>query len=312
VRFTGAKATAPSGESLEDWELRPRSPDWAGCIRSCWSPGEASARRKLADFIDEALEGYGVNRDLPGRDTTSLLSPHLRFGEISPRTVWAVVRNAIDKDDRLRADGEKFLSELGWREFSHYLLYHFPEIETDNFNPTFDVFDWRDDARQLDRWQRGRTGYPIVDAGMRQLWQTGYMHNRVRMIVASFLTKHLRLHWRHGEAWFWDTLVDADLASNTANWQWVAGTGADAAPYFRIFNPILQGEKFDPDGEYVRRWLPELSDLPDKVLHRPWEASASVLSAAGITIDGSYPSPIVDHAEARTAALAAFRSLKDG
>lgn len=220
---------------------------------------------------------------------------------------------AADHDPgRVGPDAEKFLAEIGWREFSHHLLYHFPQLPDRNFREDFDAFPWQDDTGLLHAWQRGRTGYPLVDAGMRELWQTGWMHNRVRMVVASFLVKHLRLHWQHGEAWFWDTLVDADLANNAASWQWVAGSGADAAPYFRIFNPSLQGEKFDPDGAYVRRWLPELAALPAKYIHRPWQAPADILRQAGIDLGRSYPRPVVDHDRARHAALAAFASLRDG
>ncbi|MGI9415621.1 MAG: cryptochrome/photolyase family protein, partial [Hyphomicrobiales bacterium] len=210
----------------------------------------------------------------------------------------------------LEGDAQKFLSEIGWREFAYHLLFHFPALTEQNFNRTFDAFPWREPDSDLGAWQRGRTGYPIVDAGMRELWHTGYMHNRVRMITASFLTKHLRFHWRLGEDWFWDTLVDADIASNASNWQWVAGSGADAAPYFRIFNPILQGEKFDKDGAYVRRWVPELERLPAKYIHKPWQAPDALLEACGVTLGATYPRPIVDHPQARQAALDAFASLK--
>ncbi len=209
----------------------------------------------------------------------------------------------------LTQDADRFLSELGWREFSYNLLFNEPTLPTKNLQRKFDNFPWRDDEASLQRWQRGETGYPIVDAGMRELWQTGYMHNRVRMIVGSFLVKNLLLHWSHGARWFWDTLVDADLASNSASWQWIAGCGADAAPYFRIFNPVTQGKKFDPDGLYVRRFIPELSDLPEKWVHNPWEAPGSVLAEADVRLGDNYPEPIVDLKSSRERALSAFKSL---
>ncbi|WP_341705321.1 FAD-binding domain-containing protein, partial [Ferrovibrio sp.] len=251
---------------------------------------------------------YADGRDRPDREATSRLSPHLHFGEIGPRQVWQAVQMHVAQHG---GDAAKFLAELGWREFSHHLLYHFPDLPQRNFRDSFDAFPWQEDAGLLRSWQRGRTGYPLVDAGLRELWATGWMHNRVRMIAASFLVKHLRLHWREGEAWFWDTLVDADAASNAASWQWVAGSGADAAPYFRIFNPVVQGERFDPAGSYVRRWLPQLEKLPDKFIHKPWAAPAAVLRDAGVTLGRDYPAPIVDHDRARKAALAAFATLRN-
>ena len=254
-----------ASDRLEDWKLEPTAPDWAGGLRDNWQPGEASAQARLEAFLDGGIAGYASDRDRPDRDGTSRLSPHLRFGEISPRQVWHAARFAAAEHPRLSADIEKFLSELGWREFCRHLLFDVPDLATRNLQPSFDGFPWKHDAKALRAWQRGQTGYPIVDAGMRELWHTGVMHNRVRMVVASFLVKHLLIDWRCGEQWFWDTLVDADAGSNPANWQWVAGSGADAAPYFRVFNPILQGEKFDPDGVYVRRWVPELAQLPDKL-----------------------------------------------
>jgi len=303
---------AVTGERLEDWGLLPAAPDWAGSLRAAWQPGEAGAAARLAGFLDTALSGYADERDRPDRAATSRLSPHLHFGEIGPRQIWQAVQMRIAQHDHGRGDAAgKFLAEIGWREFSYHLLYHFPDLPERNFRGDFDGFPWHDDPALLRRWQRGRTGYPIVDAGMRELWQTGWMHNRVRMIAASFLVKHLRQHWRHGAAWFWDTLVDADLASNAASWQWVAGSGADAAPYFRIFNPILQGAKFDPDGAYVRRWVPELAALPATYIHQPWAAPAAVLAAAGVTPGRSYPAPVVDHDRARKAALAAFAGLRN-
>ncbi|WP_300301254.1 deoxyribodipyrimidine photo-lyase [Ferrovibrio sp.] len=299
------------GERLDDWQLLPTQPDWAGGLRATWQPGEAGAAARLQAFIDDALQGYADGRDRPDRNLTSRLSPHLHFGEIGPRQVWQAVQMAAAENSAAARNAETFLSELGWREFAHHLLFHFPALPERNFRAGFDAFPWQDDPALLARWQRGLTGYPIVDAGMRELWLTGWMHNRVRMIAASFLVKHLRQHWRHGEAWFWDTLVDADLANNAASWQWVAGSGADAAPYFRIFNPILQGEKFDPQGGYVRRWLPELARLPDKYIHKPWLAPAAVLREAGLRLGQDYPQPLVDHDAARKAALAAFAQLRN-
>ncbi len=301
------------GEPLEALGLLPTKPDWSGGLRETWQPGEAGARERLAEFLDHRLSHYADRRDVPAAEATSELSPHLRFGEIGVVTVY---RAAAHHGDANPADARavaKFQSELGWREFSHNLLYHFPDLGWRNFQDRFDAFPWRgEDEASADvaAWRQGLTGYPIVDAGMRQLWRTGGLHNRVRMIVASFLVKHLMVHWRVGEAWFWDTLVDADPANNTASWQWVAGSGADAAPYFRIFNPISQGEKFDPDGAYVRRWVPELARLPAKHIHSPWTAPGEVLARAGVALGREYPHPIVDHDAARHRALAAFETLR--
>ena len=303
-------ATGIASEPLESWELEPRHPDWAGGLRATWTAGETAARRRLKDFLADGLMGYAGERDRPDRDGTSALSPHLRFGEISPRQVWHAARFAAAERPALSADAEKFLSELGWREFCRHLLYDNPELATANLQPAFDAFPWKRDAKALAAWQRGRTGYPIVDAGMRQLWHTGVMHNRVRMVVASLLVKHLLIDWREGEQWFWDTLVDADAGSNPANWQWVAGCGADAAPYFRVFNPVLQGEKFDPDGAYVRRWIPELSRLPNNLIHEPWEATPLELASAGIEAGKTYPHPIIDHKAGRERALAAYARIR--
>jgi deoxyribodipyrimidine photo-lyase len=264
----------------------------------------------LQAFCEGALLGYGDERNRPDKLSTSKLSPYLRFGQLSPRQIWHTTNAAIADNSKLRKDGEKFLSEVGWREFSYHLLYHFPTLPNENLRPEFNAFPWVDNPKALHAWQKGMTGYPIVDAGMRELYATGWMHNRVRMIVASFLIKDLRVHWQHGEAWFWDTLVDADQASNAASWQWVAGCGADAAPYFRIFNPITQGEKFDPEGHYVRRWIPELAKLPQQCLHKPWEASPLILKAADVKLGATYPNPMVDHSKARDAALAAFENIK--
>jgi deoxyribodipyrimidine photo-lyase len=298
------------GDRLEDWKLEPTAPDWAGGLRQTWKPGEAGAYTRLKEFLDEKALGYASNRGRPDRDATSHLSPHLRFGEISPRQVWYAARFSAARTPKLASDIDKFLSELGWREFCRHLLFDHPDMHRRNLQSSFDAFPWASDAAALRAWQKGRTGYPIVDAGMRELWRTGVMHNRVRMIVASFLVKHLLIDWRVGEAWFWDTLVDADPGNNPANWQWVAGSGADAAPYFRIFNPILQGEKFDPNGDYVRRWVGEIAKLPDSLIHKPWTATPLELASAGVTLGETYPQPIVDHKAAREGALAAYAKTR--
>ena len=303
------QAPPDDGDNLKDWQLRPRQPDWAANWGDYWEPGSAGAHRRLQRFLEEAVDCYADDRDRPDRDGTSRLSPHLHAGDISPRTVWDAAQRVARGHGAAAKAVDKFLAELGWREFSYQLLSFFPTLGEKNFKADFDAFPWADDPEGLAAWQRGRTGYPLVDAGLRELWATGYMHNRVRMVAASFLTKHLRVHWREGEAWFWDTLVDADMANNCAGWQWVAGSGADAAPYFRIFNPVAQGEKFDPDGAYVRHWVPELAQLPDKYLNKPWEAPASVLRDAGVELDKDYPAPIVEHKAARQAALDAYGEI---
>jgi deoxyribodipyrimidine photo-lyase len=308
------KATVRS-DRLDDWALLPKKPDWAGGLRTAWpddgtGPGEAGAARRLDSFLGEALASYREDRDRPDRDGTSRLSPHLHFGELSPRQLWHAVRATDAVRGHAAAGADAYLRELGWREFSAHLLHHVPTLPEAPLRAAFARFPWRDDAAALDAWQRGRTGYPLVDAGMRQLWATGWMHNRVRMVAASFLIKHLLLPWQAGARWFWDTLVDADLANNSASWQWVAGCGADAAPFFRIFNPTLQGEKFDPDGRYVRAWVPELAPLPDRFIHRPDAAPTEVLKAAGIVLGATYPRPVVEHGAARQRALAAFARVK--
>ena len=297
--------------ALADLALLPAKPDWAGGLRQTWQPGAAGAAKRVAEFLDGALEGYAENRDRPDFQSTSMLAPHLAFGEISPRQIWHRTEAAFLAGETTsnRRDVDKFFAELGWREFAYHLLFHYPDLARTNYQPRFDAFPWERNDAALSAWQRGQTGYPIVDAGMRELWQTGFMHNRVRMIVASFLIKHLMIDWRAGEAWFWDTLCDADPANNAASWQWVAGSGADAAPYFRIFNPFTQGEKFDPKGEYIRRYVPELAGLDNNLIHRPWEASPHILARAGITLGKTYPMPLVDHSFARERALAAFKSL---
>ncbi len=299
-----------SGLALDDLALTPNKPDWAAGWDRLWTPGEAGARARLADFLDAGLAGYGDLRDRCDLPHVSRLSPHLHFGEVSPRQVWASARMAAAQTPALRRDADKFLSEIGWREFSHHLLFHFPTLPDRNWKAAFDAFEWRDSVADPRAWRKGMTGYPFVDAGMRELWRTGTMHNRVRMIAASFLVKHLRVDWRAGEAWFWDTLLDADLANNAAGWQWVAGSGADASPFFRIFNPVTQGRKFDPQGAYVRRWCPELARLPDEFIHAPFEAPAGVLAQAGVRLGETYPRPIVDHALARAAALDGYAAVK--
>lgn len=296
------------GLGVEDLALEPRAPEprWDAGFWDHWVPGEAGAAEMLEAFLDGAAHGYKEQRNYPDRIATSKLSPHLHFGEISPRQIVARVL-AVRWPAAVQPDIDHFLSELGWREFSHHLLFHFPHTAQENLNPKFSEFRWaRPDPAHLAAWQRGRTGVPIVDAGMRELWHTGWMHNRVRMVVASFLTKNLRYHWKHGADWFWDTLVDADLANNTQGWQWTAGTGADAAPYFRIFSPIAQAEKFDPAGKYIKRWLPELANLPESALAAPWEQPELLRRLA----PAYPPRPIVDLKASREAALAAYSGPK--
>ena len=287
-------ANLPDSERLEDWQLLPSRPNWAKGWDKLHQPGEAGAQAALRRFLDGPVNSYAEGRDVPGIESTSRLSPHLAWGEISADAVWqASLSNQGN-------GAEKFRSELLWREFSAHLLYHQPALPEHPWKPAYAAFPWRDDPKALERWQRGQTGIPIVDAGMRQLWQNGWMHNRVRMIVASFLIKHLLIDWRSGEAWFWDTLIDADLAANAASWQWVAGSGADASPFFRIFNPTLQGAKFDPDGVYVRRFVPELAHLPGLRVHTPWQEPFP---------PRNYPKPLVDLAFGRQRALDASKTI---
>jgi deoxyribodipyrimidine photo-lyase len=275
--------TRAPGDRLDDWGLLPTRPDWADGLREVWTPGEAGGHERLESFAAGALECYDL-RDEPGVEATSRLSPHLRFGEVSPFQVWERMHGALSA--AARRNVPKLLSELGWREFNWSILFHHPDLAVRNYRAAFDAFPWREpDPGLLAAWREGRTGIPLVDAGMRELWRTGTMHNRVRMVTASFLIKNLLVDWRVGEQWFWDTLVDADEASNPGNWQWVAGSGADAAPYFRVFNPVLQTAKFDPRGQYVNRWVPE----------------------AGTP---AYPDPIVDLAATRAAALAAYEQVR--
>ncbi|GAB4237089.1 MAG: deoxyribodipyrimidine photo-lyase [Methyloligellaceae bacterium] len=298
-------------DRLDSWGLVPSKPDWSGGIAAAWTPGEAGAQAQLKRFLEEGLAGYAKRRDTPGAEGTSRLSPHLHFGEISPRQVWhAVNAAAAERDGKADAGAQSFLRELIWREFSHHLLFHWPHLPDTPLRHAFARFPWAGGREAFEAWKEGRTGYPIVDAGMRELWTTGWMHNRVRMIVASFLVKHLLIPWQEGAAWFWDTLVDADLANNSASWQWVAGCGSDAAPYFRIFNPVLQGQKFDPQGIYVKAWVPELAKLPKTRIHAPWEARAADLKKAKIVLGETYPRPVIDHREARARALAAYERVK--
>jgi deoxyribodipyrimidine photo-lyase len=283
--------------------------NWANEFHTHWSVGEEGAANQLSEFIANAAISYRDDRNIPSIKGTSNLSPHLHFGEISPNQAWYAVLDAFGGNDNENI--YTYLSELGWREFSYYLLFHWPSLPTNNFNAKFDRFCWDNNKDFITAWQRGITGIPIIDAGMRELCQTGYMHNRVRMVVGSFLVKNLRTDWRIGERWFWDQLLDADLASNSAGWQWVAGSGADAAPYFRIFNPVLQGEKFDKQGDYVKRYCPELSNLPNKFIHKPWEASVAVLELAGVELGHDYPNPIVDLKISRQQALDAYKQIKE-
>ena len=294
----------------DELELLPEI-DWAGTMRRTWSPGAAGADKRLDAFLAGRIQSYGSDRDRPDHEGTSCLSPHLHFGEISPRRVWHAVRAAVGGKPAAKVTGgaEVYLRELGWREFANHLLYHFPHTTDAPLRADYARFPWADDPVGLRAWQRGRTGFPVVDAGMRQLWGSGWMHNRVRMIVASFLVKDLRVSWLEGARWFWDTLVDADLAANTLGWQWAAGCGADAAPYFRIFNPTSQGLKFDPAGDYVRAWVPDLQRLPAADIHEPAAADSDLLAKAGVVLGRGYPEPIVDHAEARKQALEALKSV---
>lgn len=295
-------AETAAGDALADWQLLPARPDWATGF-DVWTPGEAGAHAALDRFAAVARE-YDDGRNIPGEALTSRLSPHLHHGEISPAQVWTAIDGAAGKA------ALPFLREIGWRDFSINMIDQFPDLATKPIRREFDVFAFRDDPAGLAAWQRGQTGYPIVDAGMRQLWTTGWMHNRVRMIVASFLTKDLLIDWRHGERWFWDCLVDADHGNNSLNWQWIMGSGADSSPFNRVFNPVGQSEKFDPGGRYIREWVPELAKLPNEAIHAPWTASAGLLTAAGVTLGRDYPKPIVEHAAARARALATYAAAR--
>ncbi len=297
--------------TIESLGLLPKL-NWDSQFSDNWTPGEANAHQLLDTLLTKKIDNYDNGRDIPEIDGTSRLSPHLAFGEISPRQINAEVKARLQAGT-LQADDntESFMREIGWRDFANHLIYHFPATTTEPLDARFAKFPWRKvKPAELQRWQQGNTGIPLVDAGMRQLWQTGWMHNRVRMVVGSLLIKNLGYHWLEGAHWFWDTLVDADLASNTMGWQWVAGSGADAAPYFRVFNPVRQGERFDKEGNYVKHWVPELAKLPKKYIHAPWTAPADVLSAANVVLGKSYPKPVVDLASSRVDALARFAKIK--
>ncbi len=295
---------------LDALDLAPKPFNWATGFDERFTPGEQGAKDQLFDFIDDRLSDYADLRDRPDHRVTSELSPHLRFGEISPYQVWHTASHFADANPGKGKTAAKFMSELGWREFAHHILFHAKDLRSVPLNASFKHFPWSENEVALECWQRGQTGFPIVDAGMRELWHTGYMHNRVRMIVGSILVKHLLIHWRDGLAWFDDTLVDACPANNAFSWQWIGGCGADAAPYFRIFNPVLQGEKFDPDGDYVRQWVPELRDMSEKFIHKPWDAGPLILKAAGVTLGGTYPEPLIALKEGRERALIAYQDMK--
>ncbi|NNU16392.1 deoxyribodipyrimidine photo-lyase [Parvularcula sp. ZS-1/3] len=302
---------SPKSDKLEDWDLLPTKPDWAEGFGPVWTPGERGARKRwLAWLKTEGAENYGEQRNRPDCDNTSRMAPHIHFGEISAVTMYREMQDKIAEREIPSDAGQTFLSEIAWREFSYNLVFHFPKMFEKPLMEKFEAFNWNDDDDAFTAWTKGQTGYPIVDAGMRQLWTEGHMHNRVRMIVGSFLVKDLLVDWRRGMDWFWDTLVCADPASNTASWQWVAGCGADASPFFRVFNPVSQGEKFDPNGDYVRRHVPELKDMPKKHIHAPWDAPRDVLAKAGVKLGETYPKPIVDHGERRKEALARYQDIK--
>lgn len=306
-----APAKWPKSDKLSDCKLLPTI-RWDNGLSGAWHPGEHGAHENLNQFDEKKFESYQVDRDFPGIEGTSRLSAHLHFGEITPNQIlYDCVQRGLRSGQIIHSVIQStFMREIGWREFAHHLLVHFPSTTEQPLRPEFKSFPWREDPEMLVAWKKGRTGYPIVDAGMRELWATGWMHNRVRMIVGSFLVKHLLLDWKEGERWFWDTLVDADLASNTLGWQWIAGCGADAAPYFRIFNPITQSEKFAGNGDYIRKWVPELKTLPTAHLHAPWKANPSVIREAGIQLGKTYPEPMVNHMIARENALDAYQRMK--
>ncbi len=308
-----ASNVSVNSDDLNSWDLLPTKPDWSGGMHDFWDIGEAAALKRFDDFVAQKINTYKDERDFPAIDATSLLSPHLHFGEISPLSIWHKVKPLLDSTPE-KAPAYKnirhFISEIGWREFSYHLLFHYPKTPDQPLYDKFQKVPWDKNEKSLNAWQKGLTGIPIVDAGMRQLWQTGWMHNRLRMLVGSLLVKNILIDWRAGEQWFWDCLVDADLANNTQGWQWVAGCGADAAPYFRIFNPVTQGERFDPDGNYVRRYVPELKNMPKQYIHKPWEAGPLILKEAGVTLGQTYPNPIVNLKTSREKALEAFAQIK--
>jgi deoxyribodipyrimidine photo-lyase len=297
-------------DSIDSLQLLPKI-NWHLGFEKRWNPGEQGAKAVVSGFIKNSLADYGEQRDFPELDKISSLSPYLHFGELGPNQVWYLATSYAEKSKNINQKQLlAFLRQLIWRDFAHHLLFHFPHTDTKPLREGFSKFPWKKNKKLLLAWQQGQTGFPIVDAGMRELWQTGFMHNRVRMIAASFLIKDLLIHWKEGADWFWDTLVDADLANNTMGWQWTAGSGADAAPYFRIFNPTLQSERFDKQGSYIKTWIPELKDLPNKWIHTPALAPADVLAQAGVVLGKTYPRPIVDHAEARDFALEAYKKLR--
>ncbi|MGV6820871.1 MAG: cryptochrome/photolyase family protein [Parvularcula sp.] len=310
VQTVSGPAKLPCSDRLEEWSLLPTGYNWATGLEKEWTPGEAGARIRWRDWLGTKAYGYHTARDRPDLDETSRLSPHIHFGEISPIRLWHEMKSMMNTDAETQSGGKKFLSELAWREFSTQLVFYNPSMIDSPLNRKFDNFSWERDPIHLTAWKKGQTGFPIVDAGMRQLWQEGWMHNRVRMIVSSFLIKDLLIDWRLGMKWFWDTLVDADCGNNTASWQWIAGCGADAAPFFRIFNPITQGKKFDPNGDYVRRYVPELSELPTQYIHTPWAAPNEICEAANVDIGKTYPRPIIDHVERRKLALERYAAIR--
>ncbi len=301
----------PESLPIEALNLYASKIDWAQDFSDYWQPGVKGVEKAKSAFMDQDIFKYSDQRDIPDIDGTSRLSPHLHFGELSVNQLWLEIYQSMQTQScQNKEQSWSYLRQLAWRDFSQYLLFHFTHIDQQPFRPEFDAFPWQQDQALLEKWQQGQTGYPLIDAGMRQLWQTGWMHNRVRMVCASFLTKHLLIHWHQGAKWFWDTLVDADLANNSCGWQWVAGSGADAAPYFRIFNPMMQSKKFDPQGHYIRRWVTELSKLDTKFIHEPWLADKTVLKAAGVELGQNYPHIIIEHAFARQRALGAYAQIR--
>ena len=288
------------------FKFQDKKNKWYEKFKKTWNTSEASARKKFNNFLNNGASDYNNGRNFPYKNSVSKISPYLHWGQISPFRVWKDAKNKMKGLHK-----ETFLSELGWREFSYHLLYHYPDINKKNLKTQFDKLKWNINEKLLLKWKKGKTGFPIVDAGMRELWQTGYMHNRLRMITASFLVKNLLIHWKEGEKWFWDCLLDADLASNSASWQWVAGTGSDAAPFFRIFNPITQGQKFDKDAIYIRKYVPEIAGLPNKFIFTPWLADKTILKEADINLGESYPYPIIDYILSRKKALDAFKKISN-